>query len=110
MKLALLADIHEAVEHLEWAIRLLRDVCVERFVVLGDLAVMGERLDETVRLMRSACGETTSSRCASRRNRQIAHGLTISPCLARADGSRVWSTAGEELTASPMMMGPTVFF
>jgi len=53
VKLALLADIHEAVEHLEQAIRVLRDEGVERYVVLGDLAVMGERLDETVGLLRA---------------------------------------------------------
>ncbi|MFO0956804.1 MAG: metallophosphoesterase family protein [Isosphaeraceae bacterium] len=51
MRLGLLADIHEEVEHLNWAIRTLRDAGVDRFLLLGDLYEHGGRLDEMLDLL-----------------------------------------------------------
>ncbi len=49
MKLGLLADIHEHVEHLEAALAWFQRERVEQILVLGDVFEMGKRLDETVR-------------------------------------------------------------
>ncbi|CAN5666504.1 hypothetical protein BH23PLA1_BH23PLA1_28990 [soil metagenome] len=51
MKLGLLADIHEHVEHLEAALSWFDREGVEQVVVLGDVFEMGNRLDETTRLL-----------------------------------------------------------
>ncbi len=51
MRLGLLADIHEHVEQLEWAIATLRAQDVDRFVMLGDVYEMGGRIEETVALL-----------------------------------------------------------
>jgi hypothetical protein len=48
MRLGLLADVHEAVEHLDRAIAALRDQGISRFVVLGDVFETGQRLAPTV--------------------------------------------------------------
>lgn len=51
MKLGILSDIHEAVELLEVAIRLLDGERVDRFVVLGDVFETGARIEETTALL-----------------------------------------------------------
>ena len=58
MRLGLLADIHEEVNHLRWAIAALRDRGVDQFVVLGDIFETGRRIDETVELLcpLNSCG------------------------------------------------------
>lgn len=48
MKIGLLADIHEHVEHLTSALQLLERQQVDRFIVLGDICMTGTRLRETV--------------------------------------------------------------
>jgi hypothetical protein len=52
MKLGILADIHEHVKELRWAIDVLTRHGAERFVVLGDVFETGKRLEETVDLLR----------------------------------------------------------
>lgn len=54
MKLGLLADIHEDVEHLRIALHRFRYEGVDQVVVLGDVAEMNERLDETCQLLLDA--------------------------------------------------------
>ena len=54
MKLGLLADIHEHVEHLQRALGRFREEKVEQVVVLGDLFEMGTCIDETCRLLEDA--------------------------------------------------------
>jgi len=49
MRLGLLADIHEEVDHLDACVAALRERGVDRFVVLGDVFELGPRLTETVR-------------------------------------------------------------
>jgi hypothetical protein len=51
MKLGILADIHEQVEPLRWAIHVLREHGAEHFVLLGDILEMGKHIDETVQLL-----------------------------------------------------------
>lgn len=51
MRLGLLADIHEEVEHLRAAIRALREAGASQFVVLGDIFDTGRRIDETVAVL-----------------------------------------------------------
>lgn len=57
MRLGLLADIHEEVEHLDRAIRALRSEGVERFLILGDVFETGKRLEATVELLRGLDSE-----------------------------------------------------
>ena len=54
MRIGLLADIHEAVEPLREALRLLKAERVERFAMLGDVFETGQRLDETVAVLTEA--------------------------------------------------------
>jgi Calcineurin-like phosphoesterase superfamily domain len=54
MRIGLLADIHEAVEPLEAALRRLDRERIDRIVVLGDVFETGARIDETVRLLNAA--------------------------------------------------------
>jgi len=59
MKLGLLADVHEHVEHLRRALDCFRRCGVDRVVVLGDVAAFGSavdgtRLEATVRLLAEA--------------------------------------------------------
>jgi predicted phosphodiesterase len=52
MKLGILADIHEDTRELRKAIAVLEQHGAERFVVLGDVFLLGKRLEQTVRLLR----------------------------------------------------------
>lgn len=54
MKLGLLTDIHEHVDHLESALDQLQDIGVDRIVVIGDIFEMGQRVDATVDLLAAA--------------------------------------------------------
>ena len=54
MKLGLITDIHEQVEHLKTAIDRFHDECVDQIVVIGDVLETGKRLDETCRLLAEA--------------------------------------------------------
>ncbi len=54
MKLGILADIHEELEHLRRALDALRDRGADRLIVLGDLFELGHRLDATVELLDEA--------------------------------------------------------
>ena len=54
MKLGLLADIHEDVEHLTLALGRFDRVGVDRVVVLGDVFATGSRIEETVALLVAA--------------------------------------------------------
>jgi predicted phosphodiesterase len=54
MKLGLLTDIHEHVEHLRSALDLFRDERVDQIIVIGDVYEMGQRLKETCRLLADA--------------------------------------------------------
>lgn len=54
MKLGLLTDIHEHVEHLHTALDLFRTENVDQVVVIGDVLAMGHRIEETCRLLSEA--------------------------------------------------------
>ena len=54
MKLGLLADIHEDVEHLSLALARFERAGVDRVVVLGDVFETGRRIEETVALLAAA--------------------------------------------------------
>ncbi|MGE0756842.1 MAG: metallophosphoesterase [Pirellulaceae bacterium] len=54
MKLGLIADIHEHVEFLDAAIRVLKGQDVDQIVMLGDVFETGDRLRETCRLLADA--------------------------------------------------------
>jgi hypothetical protein len=54
MKLGILADIHEHVEHLQAALARFDALGVDRVIVLGDLYEMGRRIRETVLLLQQA--------------------------------------------------------
>ena len=54
MKLGLITDIHEHVEHLRTALSLFRRKGVEQIVVIGDVFEMGVRIEETCRLLTDA--------------------------------------------------------
>ena len=51
MKLGLLADIHEHVEHLRTALDHFKSASVDQVVVIGDLFEQGRRIEETCRLL-----------------------------------------------------------
>ena len=54
MRLGILADIHEAVEHLAAALERFRRERVDQVVFLGDVICNGERLAATTELLRRA--------------------------------------------------------
>jgi hypothetical protein len=54
MRLGILADIHEEVEHLAMALERFRRERVDQAVVLGDVVCTGERIALTVELLRTA--------------------------------------------------------
>ena len=54
MKLGLITDIHEHVEHLRTALSLFRRKGVEQIVVIGDVFEMGHRIEETCQLLADA--------------------------------------------------------
>lgn len=51
MRLGILADIHEEVDHLHRAVDALRSFDVDQFVVLGDIFDMGWKINETVAIL-----------------------------------------------------------
>ncbi len=54
MRIGILADIHEHLDHLRWAIDVLSEQGADRLVVLGDVFELGHRLRETVALLTQA--------------------------------------------------------
>ncbi|MGE0606880.1 MAG: metallophosphoesterase [Pirellulales bacterium] len=54
MKLGLITDIHEQVDHLQSALGLLHKHPVDQIVLIGDVAATGERIVETCRLLAEA--------------------------------------------------------
>ena len=54
MRIGILADIHEYLDHLRWAIGVLREQGADLLVVLGDVVESGDRLKETVDLLDEA--------------------------------------------------------
>jgi hypothetical protein len=54
MRIGILADIHEDLDHLRWAIDVLREHRAKRLVVIGDVFELGHRLEETVMLLDEA--------------------------------------------------------
>jgi hypothetical protein len=54
MRIGILADIHESLTNLRWAIDLLHEKRADRLVVLGDVFELGHRLKETVELLADA--------------------------------------------------------
>jgi hypothetical protein len=54
MKLGIITDIHEAVDQLRAALRILGGERVDRIVVVGDIMETGDRIEETCRLLADA--------------------------------------------------------
>jgi hypothetical protein len=54
MRIGILADIHEDLDHLRWAIAVLGEHGADRLVVLGDVCGMHAGLEETVTLLDQA--------------------------------------------------------
>lgn len=54
MKLGLITDIHEHVEHLKTALNHFRELEVDQIVMIGDVFEMGEHIEETCRLLADA--------------------------------------------------------
>lgn len=54
MRIGILADIHEDLDHLRWAIDVLRQQGADPLVVLGDVCGMHSRLEETAVLLDEA--------------------------------------------------------
>lgn len=54
MKLGLITDIHEHVEHLRTALKTFNDHQVNQVVMIGDVFEMGQRIEETCRLLSEA--------------------------------------------------------
>ncbi len=54
MKLGLITDIHEHVEHLRTALRHFGEENVDQIVMIGDVFEMGERIEETCQLLAEA--------------------------------------------------------
>ncbi len=54
MKLGLLADIHEHVEHLKTALHNFQNLGVDQIVVIGDVFDSGKQIRETCRLLADA--------------------------------------------------------
>ena len=54
MKIGLITDIHEHVEHLQTALDLFETEHVDQVVVIGDVFEMGKRIEETCRLLSDA--------------------------------------------------------
>lgn len=51
MRLGILADIHEEVDHLQHAVDALQACSVDQFVILGDIFEMGRHINETVAIL-----------------------------------------------------------
>jgi predicted MPP superfamily phosphohydrolase len=54
MKLGLITDIHEHVEHLKTALERFQEHHVDQIVMIGDVFEMGQRIEETCRLLAEA--------------------------------------------------------
>ncbi len=54
MKLGLITDIHEHVEHLRTALKTFHDQQVDQIVMIGDVFEMGQKIAETCRLLAGA--------------------------------------------------------
>ena len=54
MKLGLIADIHEDIDNLRWALAQFRAAEAEQVVFLGDAMAVGKRIDETCQQLREA--------------------------------------------------------
>ena len=54
MKLGLITDVHEDIEHLQVALNCFRKANVDRIVMIGDVVAMTHRLEETCRLLAEA--------------------------------------------------------
>lgn len=54
MKIGILADIHERVDHLQAALNVFQDSHVDQIIVLGDVFDSGKCIDQTVELLREA--------------------------------------------------------
>lgn len=54
MRLGLITDIHEHVENLRAALKVLNNQRVDQIVVIGDVVEMGEHLEETCKLLSEA--------------------------------------------------------
>ena len=54
MKLGLITDIHEHVEHLGTALRRFEKEQVDQIVMIGDVFEMGQQIEETCRLLTEA--------------------------------------------------------
>ena len=54
MKIGLLTDIHEHVEHLRTALDRFQAECIDQIVVIGDVFEMGKRIEQTCRLLAEA--------------------------------------------------------
>ena len=61
MKLGILADIHEHVDHLRAALDHFRSAGVEQVIVLGDVYMMGQQIHETVGLLRWTTARTVTT-------------------------------------------------
>jgi len=51
MKLGIIADVHEHVEHLATALATFEQVGVDQIVVLGDVLLMGKGISQTCKLL-----------------------------------------------------------
>src|ERR1041384_6271327 len=54
MKLGLITDIHEHIEHLRTALDCFESAKVDQVVIIGDVFEMGRRIEETWRLLSEA--------------------------------------------------------
>ena len=54
MKLGLITDIHEHVDHLRTALKTLNDHQVDQIVMIGDVFEMGQQIEETCQLLTEA--------------------------------------------------------
>ncbi len=54
MKVGILADVHESVDHLRWALAVLRREGAERLILVGDVCGMHTDLEQTVGLLDDA--------------------------------------------------------
>jgi hypothetical protein len=80
MRIGILADVHENLSHLRWAIDVLSEQRSDRLVFLGDLFELGHQLKETVDLLAKAgaigvWGTTTLASAATTREWRTGSGM-----------------------------------